>query len=628
MRAPSTYIPEGISLNEPEPPAYSRSRRRPSPDESSPEAASRSLMERVRRAGILTDVEDRQLPPVAQQIIDDLLFKLGQSVDEKQRLTTKVHDLLKKPRARKFEDDSPEDGESRLTKRRDPHAFSQAPSSSQSAASSPVGLSYDFERLHTTTSGGTAPPRGPRIEEPPVGIPLVRGEPIRVTPPGQLTPDPIRRSDPRAGPSAVARREFTPTSSPSASEDDGTDTDDMSPAKKRKHMNRQVEMDREREKDMMHRLDLPIPSFWDVIRCVGHYERDNTLRNLLSPAFFVSGQNNSVLHRLHQAAQIAHEERNAPQEDRRTRGAKIARVSPAGIPRTAWEVKGLLRLVHNNYANYDDQMLAYIFLRELYFIARSVIPEYWDHAMQHLMTPGIFDPNFIPTRVAAADLLPRMPDLGRPTGINNLGPEMALNIDEMARYAILYGRPGVNYSTGVVMDYAYRVNRRSIFGYGLARVLAPEGKNVHFRRFVAALFALPRRYREAIEEYNSRNSLSPFVPQSGPEFTIYRLHPAHVPNMNLQTVINLFLENRIPPSWVDHSYTFGLNFINYQYESSQFVPFYDEIDNERLERVREYGIPLAIPEWDGWRHPTPEDMQRILQLITHRSAPEAAGYDH
>jgi hypothetical protein len=164
-------------------------------------------------------------------------------------------------------------------------------------------------------------------------------------------------------------------------------------------------------------------------------------------------------------------------------------------------------------------VLAYIFLRELYFIARSVILEYWDHAMAHIMTPGIFDPNFMPPRVSAADLLPRMPDLGRPTGINNLGPEMALNIDEMARYAILYGRPGVNYSTGVVMDYAFRVSRQSIFGYGLARVLAPEGKNVHFRRFVAALFALPRRYREAIEEYNSRNPLSPFVPQSGPEFT-------------------------------------------------------------------------------------------------------------
>jgi hypothetical protein len=71
-------------------------------------------------------------------------------------------------------------------------------------------------------------------------------------------------------------------------------------------------MERENEKEMMHRLELSIPHFWDVIRGVGLYERDNSFRNLLSPSFFVSGRTNTVLHRLHQAAQIAHEERNAP----------------------------------------------------------------------------------------------------------------------------------------------------------------------------------------------------------------------------------------------------------------------------------------------------------------------------
>jgi hypothetical protein len=98
--------------------------------------------------------------------------------------------------------------------------------------------------------------------------------------------------------------------------------------------------------------------------------------------------------------------------------------------------------------------------------------------------------------------------------------------------------------------------------------------------------------------------------------------------MTMQTVIDLFLENRIPPSWVDHSYTFGLNFINLQYSASQFVSFYDEIDNERLERLRAYGVPNAIPEWDGWRHPTDDDVRRIRQLEAHRASREAPGYDH
>jgi len=62
----------------------------------------------VRRAGVITDVNDRHLTPAAQQIIDDLLFKLKQTNDEKQRLTTKVYDLYKQQKTRKHEDDDDE----------------------------------------------------------------------------------------------------------------------------------------------------------------------------------------------------------------------------------------------------------------------------------------------------------------------------------------------------------------------------------------------------------------------------------------------------------------------------------------------------------------------------------------
>lgn len=68
-------------------PVYSTSRRRPSPEDSSPDFLSGSLAERVRRAGIITDVDDRHLTAAAQQIIDDLLFKLKQANDDKQWLT-------------------------------------------------------------------------------------------------------------------------------------------------------------------------------------------------------------------------------------------------------------------------------------------------------------------------------------------------------------------------------------------------------------------------------------------------------------------------------------------------------------------------------------------------------------
>jgi hypothetical protein len=387
-------------------------------------------------------------------------------------------------------------------------------------------------------------------------------------------------------------------------------------------------MEHDRLKATMDSLEHPIPPFWDVIPQHGYYERDNNMRHMISGHFYVSGRTNTVFHRLHQEALLVHDERNTPFEGRTRGGVKFNRASPQGMPRTAWEVRSLIRILCNEYSPHFDRILSYIFLREFFFIARSVTPSLRDQAMIHIMTPGIYDPNYTPERISPADLLPRFPDPGKPTGITNPGPERALNIDEMARYAILYGRPGPNFFTGVVMDYAFRVNRRSIFGYGLARLLAPEGKNVHFRRLIASIFALPRRYREAIEEYNRRNPSSEFTPQPGPTFTLHRLHSSHIPNMTMQTVIDLFLENRIPPSWVDHSYTFGLNFINLQYSASQFVSFYDEIDNERLERLRAYGVPNAIPEWDGWRHPTDDDVRRIRQLEAHRASREAPGYDH
>jgi hypothetical protein len=95
------------------------------------------------------------------------------------------------------------------------------------------------------------------------------------------------------------------------------------------------------------------------------------------------------------------------------------------------------------------------------------------------------------------------------------------------------------------------------------QVLSPEGKNQHFRRFVAALLALPRRYMEEIENYNARNPASPFIPQTGPIFTLYRLQLGTLefpnqtaPNMNLQTIIDLFIQNHIPPEWVEHIQNF------------------------------------------------------------------------
>ena len=73
-------------------------------------------MDRVRNVGIITNMDDRELTTETKQVIDDLLFKLRQSEDEKQRLTTKVYNLLKSQKARKYEEDDLRDREYRPTK--------------------------------------------------------------------------------------------------------------------------------------------------------------------------------------------------------------------------------------------------------------------------------------------------------------------------------------------------------------------------------------------------------------------------------------------------------------------------------------------------------------------------------
>ena len=140
----------------------------------------------------------------------------------------------------------------------------------------------------------------------------------------------------------------------------------------------------------------------------------------------------------------------------------------------------------------------------------------------------------------------RMPDL------NNI-----LHVDVMGLYILLHRRPGRNFFTGVVIDHAFRVNRRSVFGYGLGRLIMPGGHEPNFRRLFACLLALPRRYREAIVEHNQQHPEDLFTEQPGPTFSVHRprLTIGAAANTTVQDVIDVLIDNCIPPMWIDHGYT-------------------------------------------------------------------------
>jgi len=130
----------------------------------------------------------------------------------------------------------------------------------------------------------------------------------------------------------------------------------------------------------------------------------------------------------------------------------------------------------------------------------------------------------------------------------------------------------------------------------------PGGHDPHFRRLYACLLALPRRYREAIVKYNQHHPEETFTEQPGPTYSLRRPRPRNgaAANMTIQDIDDVLIDNRIPPAWIDHGYTYGLNFINFNIANPSYRELLDTIDNECHVRLRAYRTPPAILEWDGW----------------------------
>jgi hypothetical protein len=80
-------------------------------------------------------------------------------------------------------------------------------------------------------------------------------------------------------------------------------------------------------------------------------------------------------------------------------------------------------------------------------------------------------------------------------------------------------------------------------------------------------------------------------------------------NLAQQDVINVLLDNCIPPEWIDHAYMYGINLIDAHYTGGTMSrALLEGVDHERLARLRAYGVPPPIEAWDGWRHPSTGDV--------------------
>ncbi|KAG6834022.1 hypothetical protein H0H93_011519, partial [Arthromyces matolae] len=189
-------------------------------------------------------------------------------------------------------------------------------------------------------------------------------------------------------------------------------------------------------------------------------------------------------------------------------------------------------------------------------------------------------------------------------------------LDGTAKYALVHGRPGkVNHFQGLMVDWAYRIHWRSMFGYNLIRALGPTtSAKSTVNRQLAFIFALPHFYRDAVETANTHSYAAPFVPQDGASI---ELHRAHIPdnerqNFGATEALRILLRNRIPPEWIDHAYPYGVAYLDQHFfGQSQLIDTFTEIDDERIARLQQYGTPPAIAAWDGWREITTDERYMI-----------------
>src|SRR5262249_31707973 len=94
-------------------------------------------------------------------------------------------------------------------------------------------------------------------------------------------------------------------------------------------------------------------------------------------------------------------------------------------------------------------------------------------------------------------------------------PELScmLELDHVGLWITLHAHPGsTNAINGIIINHAYRIHCRSLFGYGLMWALAPCHWTCHviYTWQFVFIMATPGLYWEAINKYNKEHPEAPF----------------------------------------------------------------------------------------------------------------------
>ncbi|KAF9441082.1 hypothetical protein P691DRAFT_780621 [Macrolepiota fuliginosa MF-IS2] len=195
--------------------------------------------------------------------------------------------------------------------------------------------------------------------------------------------------------------------------------------------------------------------------------------------------------------------------------------------------------------------------------------------------------------------------------------QIAHHIDERYRDDVMIHPGAANMIHGLIFDYQHTVNHQSVWGYAIAQFFMPEdlGKGhtsqVQFTCLMAILMVTPGLYRSHIDLWNEHHPEQPFITQTG-ETRYYQclvLTPGASANLTLDTVAKVLIHNGIDPREINHSYTFGVNYLDQIYiDDPIHCSLFNVADDHRLHALQLHGVPPAIPEFNGWTLPSKIDL--------------------
>lgn len=465
--------------------------------------------------------------------------------------------------------------------------------------------------------------------------------------PGTLPPQRIIMTDPRP-PTPEAGIQASPASS---DDEDDLDSEESSPdegetnTQRRDRLEKNMKIRRTKESRLKESQRLRriqeesqsgrVPDVIGVVEVNGQYERDNSFLKMPQRQFYYSHLLNTIFvgHTAHRAAQ--HEQSTGTPFLDMSR--PLLKCVPRGFPMNPRELMHLVMLITNKHEKKEVRAEAWELLTEFRRISSSFTPENRDRAMRMITDYDII-PRNMPIPYHRADSIwdyPPVARVGSPVtgnmanrtgGIGLPQPEhdKSLDIDAWARWLVMHGRPGGdNPYAGIVMNRAFWVDRRSVFGYLLGKVLSPadaKGRAAFMRQY-ACVVARPHFYHEAVSAWETANSTAqPFIEATGSTITItpLRVDPGQLSNLSADDVVSTLIRHRIPRAWVDHAYTYGLHFLNHHSASGgMHASLIQATDDDRLARLVSHGTPAAIPTWGGWWEPTYDDITRLQGLI-HR----------